>query len=114
MKRAILSIAIATVFAACNHKPAEQTSTTQTQVTTTADTSGLAAFNDWKQKQEIISNQQSFTTQGVNETEPVTEVKSEPEVIYRRAPVKEQHVVKVSRPNTHNNNDRSPSPEPQK
>jgi hypothetical protein len=60
MKKAILSIAIAAVFAACNNsKPVDQVSTA-TQVKT-PDTTGYNQFQQWKEKQELID------AQGVNE-----------------------------------------------
>jgi hypothetical protein len=101
MKKAILSIAIAAVFAACNNsKPVDQVSTA-TQVKT-PDTTGYNQFQQWKEKQELID------AQGVNEqdqnynAEAVTEPTHQaPKVIYRTI-VKERE-VKVSKPAQHSN-----------
>jgi hypothetical protein len=96
MKKAILSIAIAAVFAACNNsKPAEQASTV-TQVST-RDTTGYAQFQQWKEKQELID------AQGVNEPEQnytqeaaTAPTKQAPKVIYRT--IVKERAVPVSKP----------------
>lgn len=102
MKKTILSIAIAAIFASCGtDKTTEQATAAQT--ITTADTAGYAQFKQWKERQDLIGSeetQQSFTTEGITESEPVVEAKPAPVIIYRDAPVKQQRVAKVSRPAT--------------
>jgi hypothetical protein len=108
MKKTIFSIAITAILASCSSNKPEEKNQSQTaisddkgsvvQIPTTEDTSGLAQFKEWKQKQEVLSNQQTFTSEGVNSTEPVVETKPAPIVVYRDAPVRQQRVVRTSRP----------------
>jgi hypothetical protein len=114
MKTTLLTIAIATFFAACsNNTPADQPTTTQAISTT--DTIGLSDFKEWKQKQENLSAQQTFTSEGVNEVgsvteiEPVAEEKAAPVIIYRDAPVKQPRAAKAPRP-ANNKVYRAPAP----
>lgn len=109
MKKTILSIAIAAIFASCsNNKPAEQVSATQS--VNSSDTIGLSDFKEWKEKQEHLSSQQTFTSEGVNDPAPVTETKPAPVIIYRDAPARQPRVVKTSRPASRNL-DKQPSPD---
>jgi hypothetical protein len=101
MKKTILSIAIAAVLASCsNNKPAEQASVNQSAVN--ADTIGLSDYKEWKQKQEL-QTQQTYTSPGVNEIAPEVEeapaVEAKPKtiIVYRDAPVKQSRVAKTSR-----------------
>lgn len=108
MKRTIFSIAIAAILVSCSSNKPEDKNTSQTvtseekasavQIPTTEDTSGLAQFKEWKQKQEVFSNQQTFASEGVNSTQPATEAKPAPIVVYRDAPVRQQRVIRKSRP----------------
>jgi hypothetical protein len=92
MKKVILSIAIAAVFASCaNDKSAEQATVSTTTVT--PDTSGFAQFKAWKESQEMVSD---FTTEGVNDPQAVAEAKPAPVIIYRNAPV--QRTPRATRP----------------
>lgn len=99
MKQTILTLAIAAVFAACNSKPAEQTTTTTQKEIVTPDTAGYAQFQDWKQRQDIMNNQgtteetQSFDAEGVDEA-----VEESPKVVYQNAPARQERVVRVSKP----------------
>lgn len=117
MKKAILSIAIAAIFASCsNNKPVEQASATPT--ISTADTIGLSDYKEWKEKQELQATQQTFTSPGINETPQVTETapdaeaKSKTVIIYRDAPVRQPRVVKASRPSSRSIY-KAPEPEPE-
>jgi hypothetical protein len=102
MKKFILSIAIATILASCSNKPSHETTTTKTVSTT--DTIGLSDYKEWKQKQEVVS-QQTYTSPGVEEMPATAQPAPAPEVVkpktvivYRDAPVKQQHVAKASKP----------------
>jgi len=101
MKKTILSVAIAAVFAACTQKPAE----VKTAIAQPAeDTSGLAQYKQWKQDQQALidapQDQASFETSAIQEQakEPVKTV-----VIYRNVPAKQKPVARVSRPSTSRN-----------
>jgi hypothetical protein len=103
MKRTILSIAIAAIFAACNSTPAETSSAQTSQTTTmsaTPDTTGYSQFQQWKQREDIMNNQgateemQSFNAEGVKETDD-----QPAKVVYQSAP-QQPRVVKVVKPST--------------
>ncbi|WP_218029116.1 YMGG-like glycine zipper-containing protein [Segetibacter aerophilus] len=100
MKKTILSIAIAAIFASCSDKAGE---TTTTKTVSSTDTIGLSDYKEWKQKQEVAS-QQTYTSPGVEEMPaeaeptPALEVeKPKTVIIYRDAPAKPR-VAKASRP----------------
>jgi hypothetical protein len=99
MKKSILAIAIAAIFASCsNNKPADQT-TTATPAVNTQDTIGLSDYKEWKEKQELQSTQQTYTSPGVTEiTPPAEEKPAKPIVIYRDAPVRQSRIAKTSKP----------------
>jgi hypothetical protein len=108
MKKIILSMAIAAIFASCsNNKPADQATTTP--AVNSADTIGLSDYKEWKQKQELQGTQQTFTSPGVNDPGSVTEIappaeaKPQPKtvIIYRDAPARQPRVAKASRPSSH-------------
>jgi hypothetical protein len=86
MKKAILSIAIAAVFAACNNsKPVEQasTATTPAQVQT-QDTTGYSQFQQWKEKQELIDAQGvNEQDQNYNKEASTAPTQQAPKVVYR-------------------------------
>ena len=93
-------MAIAAVFASCsNNKPTEQATATTPGVSS-QDTIGLSDYKEWKQKQELQSTQQTYTSPGVTEiAPPPEEAKPEkPVVIYRDAPVRHPKVAKASKP----------------
>lgn len=86
MKKLILSLSVAAMFAACSNPQSADTA-----VKPQADTSGLAAFNKWKQQQE------TFTMEAVEpmQTEAIAEEAIAPAVekpktviVYRDAPAK--------------------------
>lgn len=104
MKKTILTIAIAAVFASCSDKPADQTTTTTTSTINATDTTGLSQFNKWKEEQEVVN------MKGVDVEQPVTEeVAATPKreaapatrIIYRDRPAKSQPVARYSKPRTY-------------
>ena len=64
MKTPLIALAVtATIFVSCNNNPTLQQPTT-TQIPT-ADTAGLAQFQNWKTQQEMVSTNGVFN--GINE-----------------------------------------------
>lgn len=97
MKKSILSIGIVAVLASCgNNKSATDTVTTASS--NNNDTIGLSDYKEWKQKQELQSTQQTYTSAGVNDVIEIPAEKPAPVVIYREAPVKQPRVIKTPRP----------------
>ncbi|WP_207496708.1 YMGG-like glycine zipper-containing protein [Aridibaculum aurantiacum] len=94
MKKLILSLSIAAFFAACSN-PAT-TETTSVATTQQPDTSGLAAFNSWKEQQA------AFEMQGVNEVpvqaERIEQPQPAPVIVYREAPAKKRAVAAAPAP----------------
>ena len=95
MKKSILSIAIAVIFAACSSKENSQDQTTAQQQFAGSDTAGLAEYQNWKQQKEQL---QPIDMQGVNEVVPMEEApqqmapvaaapRTSTRVIYRDRPV---------------------------
>ena len=95
MKKTILSLAIAAVFAACNSNPkvGDQTTATTTSQVTTADTLGTAEFNQWKENQAMIESQ---GIEEIKQDESASTVKEvAPTVMYREVPAKTTRVAKA-------------------
>jgi hypothetical protein len=110
MKRILLSISIAAVFAACsNQKTADQTSTSKEFKI--PDTTGLAELQSWKEQQSTLN------MQGVNEvvdnSEPVKEVKAAPIVIYRNTPAPQAPVVRNTSRSVRNSRTRNTTSTPE-
>ncbi|MDB5192985.1 MAG: hypothetical protein JWQ96_2548 [Segetibacter sp.] len=93
MKKTILSIAIAAIFAACNSNPKTVGQlTNNSNEIATADTSGLAAFQ--KSKEELAT----IEGQGVEEFSENTSTSASevaPTVVYRDLPAKTTRVAKA-------------------
>ncbi len=110
MKKSLIAVSFAAIFAACNSNPktSDQTNTKGT------DTAGLAQFQAWKQQQAIqeqlgviqangvndrLNNANNFaTSQPLNDPENIAreEQAAEPTVIYRDRPT----VIYRDRPGT--------------
>jgi hypothetical protein len=97
MKKGLLTIAIAAIFASCsNNKADDQAKATPTIAT--QDTIGLKDFKEWKEKQELQASQQTYTSPGVNDVVEVPAEKPAPVVVYREAPVRQPRAVKTQKP----------------
>jgi hypothetical protein len=100
MKKTILSIAIAAIFASCSDKASQETTT---KTVSSTDTIGLSDYKEWKEKQEVAS-QQTFTSPGVEEMPAEAEPAPAPEVekpktiiIYRDAPAKQARAARPAK-----------------
>jgi hypothetical protein len=119
MKKSLIAVAFAGIFAACNSNPktSEQTNTKGT------DTAGLAQFQAWKQQQAIQEQLGVIETNGVNDklnnannfatnqpsiepdniareeqaAEPTVIYRDKPSVVYRDRPGTNKSVAKTSR-----------------
>lgn len=93
MKKSLLVIAIAAIFAACNDSGPVSTAPAVNAFTEIPDTVGLAEFNRMKEQQQMVN------LQGV-EIEPESEpqVTSTPRVVYRNAPVKKASATRYKKP----------------
>ncbi|MEJ7830205.1 MAG: YMGG-like glycine zipper-containing protein [Segetibacter sp.] len=119
MKKSLIAVAFAGIFAACNSNPktSEQTNTKGT------DTAGLAQFQAWKQQQAIQEQLGVIETNGVNDklnnpnnfstnqpsiehgnvareeqaAEPTVIYRDKPNVVYRDRPGTNKSVAKTSK-----------------
>jgi hypothetical protein len=96
MKKTILSIAIAGIFAACNsQRPVEQI----VSKPVTDDTAGLAQFKEWKEKSTVMNAEGvSEETENISTTPVEENTQPATTIIYRNEPAKERSVAKVARP----------------
>jgi hypothetical protein len=86
MKKIIAAIAIVTGFAACSNPKTGDVTTTSKQLTT-ADTAGLAQFQQWKQQQEMLQSNAMYN--GVNDFNNPASPN------YQQAPVRERVIERV-------------------
>jgi len=68
MKKMIAALLITAGFAACSNPKTGDVSTSTTKDLTTADTAGLAQFQQWKQQQEMLQANGMYN--GVNDLNP--------------------------------------------
>ena len=88
MKKILLSLSIAAIFAACSNPQTAEMQPAKPAL----DTAGLASYNNWKEQQA------AFSMEGVNQTpvqaEEIVEEKPTPVIVYREAPAKRKAPVK--------------------
>jgi hypothetical protein len=86
MKKFILSLSIAAIFAACSNPQSAETLQANKLV---PDTAGLAAFNHWKEQQSAFS-MEGVSEQATEQVQQTEVVAAQPKqvIVYREAPVR--------------------------
>ena len=97
MKKVILSVSIAAIFAACGNPNATDQPTSSKEITT--DTAGLSEYKQWKEQQDVVS------AEGINEIENKNNIQpentlpvNEPAEVYRE-PVRQPRVARAPKAN---------------
>ena len=107
MKKSILALAIAAVFAACNSTPKPEDITaanTNTTIDRSAlDTAGAAQFDQWKEEQKMVTMNGLTDDAEVSQPAPRQTVAAAPatKIIYRDRPASTPRIAKTTQTKTY-------------
>jgi len=107
MKKSILALAIAAVFAACNSTPKPEDITAANTNTTidrsAADTAGTSQFDQWKEEQKTVTMDGVTADAEVSQPAPQQTVAAAPatKIIYRDRPASTPRVAKTTQTRTY-------------